>query len=257
MRFRFAAPLLAVALLFLAGCGPATLKTPMPLNDALLPATIYVPDCPSAESLLEALVSSDKAMGVSVCHEMDKALHAAASGFDGKVTFVLYSVGTKDAPRTFEPDKAAEASIQSRYRVILSPASSQRVYKDAGGTKGFHYSEVEASQTLSVVEIDTGKRGWATIAPLNGSQSGADTAAAAIMGGLRGPRCEVLNAFSFRASVHAVAVGTCKTFALHMYSADREAEEDAENAAEEAAEKAEEDAKAAKAAAKAAPKSAN
>ncbi|UPG96160.1 hypothetical protein [Luteibacter aegosomatissinici] len=246
MRIRLAAPLLAAALLFLAGCGPAVLKTPIPMGDALLPVTIYVPDCPVEGGFFGFIDGRDAALGLKACQDMAAALRTKSQGLQGKVKVIDYSVGTKEQPREFAPDLAAEASIGTRYRMILAPAESHRVTQDAG--KYATVSSVDANLHFSVTDTVTGKRGWADVSAMPHHESGALEAAGVLMAGIRGPRCESLNDWSIRTSIHKLSVGQCKTFALNMFHSDVEAEEDAEDAAEEAAENAAKEAKAANAA---------
>jgi hypothetical protein len=220
MRFRLGVPSLAAVLLFVAGCGQAVIKPPLPLDESLLPATIYVPDCPlDDDGFLGFVGAMDRAMGESACRQMGAALITKAQGMDGKVNFVNYKVDLK-APKPVEPDKGVEASIGSRYRVVLPPARSNRVYQD-------HVSYVAANQSFSVFDTATGTlvgRGSVKASP--GGVPGATSAAETLLAGLRGNRCEVLNAFSARTAFHALSAPKCTTFAL--YPVNRDDDEDDE-----------------------------
>lgn len=211
MRFRIAAPFLAFALMLLAGCGPALLKPPMPLEGSLLPATFYVSDCPEHVGFIG---SRDVAMGQSVCAGMLAALRDSSRRLGGGVNIISYSVGTKDAPKPFEPDKAAEAANGSRYRVILTPAYSYRAYETTAPGARTQATWVEASQPFAIEDVVTGKRGRATVPATPGALPGSTLAANAIVEGMRGPRCEALNKFSIRAPMKAMQIGKCATFAL-------------------------------------------
>ncbi|MGY3231582.1 hypothetical protein ACVWWJ_003066 [Luteibacter sp. HA06] len=220
MRFRFAVPFLTAAFLFLAGCGQAVIKPPVPLDESLLPATIYVPDCPlNDEGFLGFMGAMDRAMGESACRAMLLALADKAQGMSGEVNFVTYKVDLK-APKPVEPDKTAEASVHSRYRVILSPAQSSRVYQD-------HISYVAANQAFSVIDTATATvvgRGSVKASP--GGMPGATDAAATLLAGLRGNRCELLNALSARTAFHALHAPKCTTFALYRFHPDDEEDDE-------------------------------
>lgn len=218
MRFRLAAPFLAAAPLFLAGCGPAVIKPPIPLEQSLLPATIYVPDCPSEDGFSGFMDGPDRAMGQSACRAMSAALVEKAQGLDGKVTFVAYKFDLK-APKPIEPDTRVEASIGSRYRIVLRPARSSRVRTD-------RISYVAATQAFSVLDIATGTAGWATVEASPGGVSGATKAAEALMSGVRGPRCEALNSFSARTAFHVLGAPKCTTFMLYPSHRDDDEDED-------------------------------
>ena len=220
MRLRLGVPSLAAVLLFVAGCGQAVIKPPLPLDESLLPATIYVPDCPlDDDGFLGFVGAMDRAMGESACRAMASALRVKAQGMDGKVNFVGYKVDLK-APKPVEPDTGVEASIGSRYRVVLPPARSNRVYQD-------HLSYVAANQSFSVFDTATGTlvgRGSVKASP--GGVPGATSAAETLLAGLRGNRCELLNAFSARTAFHALSAPKCTTFALYPVNRDDDEDED-------------------------------
>jgi hypothetical protein len=222
MRFRLAVPSLAVALLFLAGCGPAVIKPPIPLEQSLLPATIYVPDCPSEDGFSGFMDGPDRAMGESACRAMSAALVEKARGLDGKVKFVAYKVDLK-APKPLEPDTSVEASIGTRYRIVLRPAQSSRIRTD-------RISYVAATEMFTVLDIATGTRGWATVEASPGGVSGATKAAETLIAGVRGPRCEALNSFSARTAFHVLGAPKCTTFMLYPSHRDDDDEDEDDDA---------------------------
>lgn len=222
MRLRFAVPLLMFAVVLLTGCGPAVIKPPIPLDQSLLPATIYVPDCPSEGGFSGFMNAADGAMGQSACRAMAAALVEKAQGLDGKVKFVAYKVDLK-APKPVEPDTSVEASNGSRYRIVLRPASSSRIRTD-------RISYVAATEMFTVLDIATGTRGWATVEASPGGVPGATKAAETLIAGLRGPRCEVLNSFSARTAFHVLGEPKCTTFMLYPSHRDDDDEDEDDDA---------------------------
>lgn len=210
MRLPVLRPMLAAASILLAGCGAAVKQPPVPLDQPLLPATVYVAECPHDEGVFGAL---DRAPGAEVCASMRSAMDQEARAFGDAVRVVTYKP-TPGAPRfTLTPDAEAEAANHSRYRVVMMAAwSSRQNAPVAGGT----LTTLGISQPFAVVDIVSGSNvGQANLSPAQGGENGASEMARKLLAGLRGHRCEVLNRWSFAGAVHNSFGGqTCETYTL-------------------------------------------
>lgn len=207
MRVRFLSPLVAAASILLSGCGEAVREPPVPLDQPLLPATIYVPDCPTESGFLGFLGGADAAPGVATCRAMHDALVTDLRHVVDRVKLVDYKVA-KDAERfAVEPDKAAEASIGSKYRIVLMPAMSSRV-------RSGYMEYVATSMAVGVFDAGSGEQiGDAGFHTNNAGLAGAEEMTRLLAKGLAGPRCEVLNIYSLRTATHKGP--ECTSFILH------------------------------------------
>jgi hypothetical protein len=212
----FSFALFAGASLLLAGCGEAIKRAPVPLEQPLLPATVYVPSCPSYEGF-EGLPQRDWQAGDVSCRSMHDRLAEALQPVSDKVRIVDYA-WSKEAER-FEvnPDVATEASIGSRYRVVLRPAYASRMRTPGltparpPGAVGGIAKELSVWEDFAVFSAATGEEiGEASLLSMHG---GANEIAPLIAGGIMGPRCQALNKFSIKAFSHVL--DGCKTFPLY------------------------------------------
>lgn len=211
MRVATLSPLFAVAFMLLAGCGAAVKQPPVPLDQPLLPATVYVPDCPHDDGFLGAM---DRAPGSEVCASMLSAMTQEALTYNDAVRVVTYKA-TPGAPRfTVTPDADAEVTNHSRYRVVMMPAWSSR--QSAPAAPGTTMTTLGISLVFAVVDVATGVTvGQANLSPTRGGDLGAAELAHTLLAGLRGHRCEVLNHWSFAGAVHNSFGGqTCETYTL-------------------------------------------
>lgn len=209
--------LIASASLFLAGCGEAIKKAPIPLDQSLLPATIYVPSCPPYEGF-EGLPERDWKAGDFSCRTMHDQLALALRPVADKVRIVDYA-WSKDAERfAVDPDKTTESSIGSRYRVVLRPFYASRLRTPGlsparpPGSIGGYQKELSVWEDFAVFSATTDEEiGEASLVSLHGD--GAREIAPLIAGGIIGPRCQALNKFSIKALTHVM--DGCKTFPLY------------------------------------------
>ncbi|NII54689.1 hypothetical protein [Luteibacter sp. SG786] len=210
--------LIAGASVLLAGCGEAVKRAPVPLEQSLLPATIYVPSCPPYDGF-EGLPQRDWLAGDLSCRAMHERLALALQPVAGKVRIVDYA-WSKDAERfAVDPDKAVESSIGSRYRVVLRPVYASR-FRTPGlsparppGAIGGFQKELSVWEDLAVFSATTDEEiGEASLVSMQGG-GGADEMAPLIAGGIVGARCQALNKFSLKAFGHVM--DGCKTFALY------------------------------------------
>ena len=214
----FSLALIAGASIFLSGCGEAIKKAPVPLDQSLLPATVYVPSCPAYEGF-EGLPRRDWEAGDFACRDMHEQLALALQPVSEKVRIVDY-VWSKDAERfSVNPDKATETSIGSRYRVVLRPFYASRLRtpglspaRPPGAIGGFQ-KELSVWEDFAVFSAATDKEiGEASLVSLHGGD-GAREIAPLIAGGIMGSRCQALNKFSIKALTHVM--DGCKTFPLY------------------------------------------
>lgn len=173
---------LAVALLLFSG--PSLAHRPkIDMAVPMAPATIYVPDCPKPRGIFGFVGASDNAMGESACKVMGTALRLQAEDLAGKVKIISYAFDAKAPEYEVRPDLAAEASIGSRYRIVLTPTESYRVYK-------FDFYHIEAGQPFAVFDLASGKKGESRAMATPGGVKGAMEAAAVIVGLVRGADCD-------------------------------------------------------------------
>lgn len=214
----FSFALIAGASLLLAACGEAIKRAPVPLEQPLLPATVYVPSCPAYEGL-EALPRRDWEAGDFSCRAMHERLAAGLKSVSDKVRIVDYA-WSKEAERfAVEPDTTTESSIGSRYRVVLRPAYASRLRTPGltparpPGAIGGIAKELSVWEDFAVFSAATGEEiGEASLLSMDGG-GGADEIAPLIAGGIMGPRCQALNKLSIKAFSHVF--DGCKTFPLY------------------------------------------
>lgn len=203
MRLPVLRPVLAAASILLAGCGAPVKEPPVPLDQPLLPATIYVPDCANDGGFL---AGAESAPGREICRLMAVALMTSMSGLDGQANVTGYVskegrghvgfTGHLQAPE-MTPDLAAEAHVRSKYRIVLAPASSG--FEPAGGgmrmvgtSLKFVVFDVASGEMIGDARLDTWGVGLA----------GALELAGPLVRGLQGHRCEVLNKFTVKTATH-------------------------------------------------------
>jgi hypothetical protein len=210
--------LIASASVLLTACGEAVKRAPVPLDQSLLPATVYVPSCPAYEGF-EGLSQRDWFAGDVSCRAMHDALAQALQPVSEKVRIVDYT-WSKEAERfAVEPDRAVEASIDSHYRVVLRPAYASRLRTPGlsparpKGAIGGYQKQLSVWEDFAVFSAKTDEKiGTASLLSMQGG-GGAKEIAPLIARGLVGPRCQALNTMSIKALTHVM--DGCKTFALY------------------------------------------
>lgn len=200
------------AALLVSGCGEAIKRAPVPLEQSLLPATIYVPSCPPNEAF-DGQSAQDWRIGNVSCTAMHGLLAKELEPVSDKVRIVDYA-WSRDADRfAVEPDKTIEASIESRYRVVLRPAAASRTRTPGVTQAGRLDKDVSIWEDFAVFSAATDEQiGYASLYSMQGVGSGAEIASV-MARGIMGPRCQALNKLSLRAFSHAF--DGCKTFALY------------------------------------------
>ncbi|WP_291779300.1 hypothetical protein [Luteibacter sp.] len=176
--------------------------------------TIYVATCPPPEGgVLGFMGAMDRAPGEATCAAMlDSARRAARMVPDIDVVSYAFSDPGVGLVRRFpeiEPDRDAEASHHSLYRVVLTPPRSSRTTTTGG-------SYVSTSMEFEVTEVATEKvLGRSTLVPVSAGRLGADQLVSRLIAGLKGNRCEVLNKWSLSGIAHKAASGkSCDTYTL-------------------------------------------
>jgi len=222
------AALFISASILLAGCGEAVKRAPVPLDEPLMPATIYLPTCPPNEhtALFDSRAAQDFEVGRGNCEAMSLVLTRELEPVFDKVRIVQYTPA-KDAERfAIEPDKATEAAIGSRYRIVLMPAYASRMRTPGVQQYGRVEKEVSTWVDFAVFSTATGQQiGKASLYSLNGAPSGAQEIGRLIAQGVKGPRCQALNQYSMRAFSHVF--DGCQSFALYPVDADQPEDDDA------------------------------
>jgi hypothetical protein len=222
------AALLVGASSLLAGCGEAVKRAPVPLDQPLTPATIYLPTCPPNEhtGLFDSRAAQDFEFGHGNCEAMGLVLTRELAPVFDKVRIVQYTP-SRDADRfAVKPDKATEAAIGSRYRIVLLPAYASRTRTPGVQQYGKVEKEVSTWVDFAVFSTATGQRiGEASLYSMNGAPSGAQEIGHLIALGVKGPRCQALNKYSMRAFSHAF--DGCQSFALYPVDVDQAEDDDA------------------------------
>lgn len=224
-RSLLAALLVGVSIL-LAGCGEAVKRAPVPLDQPLTPATIYVPTCPLNEhtGLFDGRASQDFEFGRGNCEAMGLVLARELEPAFGKVRIVQYTRAKGAEPFAVEPDKATEAAIGSRYRIVLMPAYGTRMRTPGVTQYGRVDKDVSTWVDFAVIATATGQQiGKASLFTMKGAPDGAQEIGHLIAQGTTGPRCQALNQYSMRAFSHVF--DGCKSFALYPVDVDDDAED--------------------------------
>ena len=221
--------LLSIVVVTISGCGSATLKPEIPVNQPLVPAVVYMPKCAGGESGLWGVMgSADRAWGEGVCAALEPALMARVSGSDGQFKLAqaqpdvskntagnggfsrFFHAVSKQVEQSFNivPDISLEKSLGAKYRVVLAQPTSYRVVNN-------NMSYVVADMWFEIVDIDSNKVILqASLHPDGTGIKGASNIADKLVRGPEGPRCETLNGWSINGALKDPMRSKCDSFAL-------------------------------------------